>query len=241
MIRAVVFDLDGTLLNTIDDIHDSLNYALEQNGFNTISLEDTKRYIGNGVSMLIHRALASTPHNEAQEANVSKCYSLEYAERKTNKTNVYYGIKELIEYLKTNGIKMAVLSNKDHSDTVEIIDKYFGNEIFYVVVGKQKGYPTKPDQSLLFEVLSQLHVHHEEVIYVGDGETDMEVANNANLKKIGCAYGYRNIDILNIYNPDFVVNSPLEIIQIIKELNTVIEDEVIEDNDDASQASNEQL
>ena len=69
----------------------------------------------------------------------------------------------------------------------------------------------------------------------------MEVANNANLKKIGCAYGYRNIDILNIYNPDFVVNSPLEIIQIIKEMNTVIEDEVIEDNDDASQASNEQL
>ena len=69
----------------------------------------------------------------------------------------------------------------------------------------------------------------------------MEVANNASLKKIGCAYGYRNIDILNIYNPDFVVNSPLEIIQIIKEMNTVIEDEVIEDNDDASQASNEQL
>ena len=111
----------------------------------------------------------------------------------------------------------------------------------FSVAGKQKGYPTKPDPSLLFEVLSQLHVHHEEVIYVGDGETDMEVANNANLKKIGCAYGYRNIDILNIYNPDFVVNSPLEIIQIIKEMNTVIEDEVIEDNDDASQASNEQL
>ncbi|MGM9857818.1 MAG: HAD family hydrolase [Bacilli bacterium] len=241
MIRAVVFDLDGTLLNTIDDINDSLNYALEQNGFSPITLEDTKRYIGNGVSMLIHRALASSPHNEIQEANIKDCYSLEYTERKTNKTNVYYGIKELIEYLQENEIKMAVLSNKDHSDTTEIIEKYFGNNVFDVVVGKQKGFPTKPDPSLLFEVLSQLHVHHEEVIYVGDSEADMEVANNANLKKIGCAYGYRNTDILNIYNPDFVVNSPLDIIQIIKDINTTIEEEIEIDDDDASQASNKQL
>ena len=244
MIKTVVLDLDGTLLNTLDDINDSLNIALNENGFEGCSLEDTKRYLGHGVSMLVHRAISRFEHNDLQEANVLQSYTREYDERKTNKTNVYFGINELLQYLKENNIKTAVLSNKNHDDTVEVVNKYFGEDYFDIVRGKQKGIPVKPDPTSLFEILEELRVHHEEVLYVGDSEADMEVANNANIKKVGCAYGYRDIDTLNIYNPDYVVNSPLEIIDILKDLNQFVEEEFVieeEDDGDLSQASNEQM
>lgn len=244
MLTTIVFDLDGTLLNTIEDIRDSLNIALEKFGFESCTIDQAKEYLGSGVKMLVHRALRPFEHTESDEVNVFQIYTQEYEEHKTNKTNTYFGITELLSELKSRGVKIAVLSNKYHDDVVELMNRYFGENTFDIIHGKMHGVPVKPDPTGLVDIMHELHSHAEEVLVVGDSEVDMELASNTGVKKCAVTWGYRPYEVLSTYAPDYIVNEPKEILNIVNELRPeIIEEEEapkVDDFDDASQASNVQ-
>ncbi|MCF0116637.1 MAG: HAD family hydrolase [Bacilli bacterium] len=233
MINAVIFDLDGTLLNTLSDLTDSLNVALQEYNFPTRTNEEVKEFLGGGIRVLVHRALKEHPHSESDEKNVLAKMHEEYDCRKMHKTNAYLGVPELIRDLKALNIKTAVLTNKLDDDAKDIIYHYFGEDAFDVICGKKDGMLPKPDPTSLFELIKELRMHQEEVIFVGDSDVDMQTALNAGVKKIGVLWGYRELNILQAYEPDYLVNEPNEILEIAKANHSDEEEEyIIEDYGD---------
>lgn len=216
MFDSVIFDLDGTLLNTIDDICDSLNIALESQGFRTYNSEETKAFVGSGVKIMVERALGLQDYDEETFEKVRATYMKEYALRQAIKTRPYEGTIDLLIELKKRGIKIGLLSNKPHQDTLRVVDFYFGLDKFDVVLGQREGIPVKPDPTALFEIIDLLKTTKDKCIFVGDSDVDMMTANNGEIKKIGVLWGFRTIDVLKSKNADYIVSSADEILSIIK-------------------------
>jgi len=216
MFDSVIFDLDGTLLNTIDDICDSLNIALESQGFRTYNSEETKAFVGSGVKIMVERALGLQDYDEETFEKVRATYMKEYALRQAIKTRPYEGTIDLLIELKKRGIKIGLLSNKPHQDTLRVVDFYFGLDKFDVVLGQREGIPVKPDPTALFELIDLLKTTKDKCIFVGDSDVDMMTANNGEIKKIGVLWGFRTIDVLKSKNADYIVSSADEILSIIK-------------------------
>ena len=216
MFDSVIFDLDGTLLNTIDDICDSLNIALESQGFRTHNSEETKAFVGSGVKIMVERALGLQNYDEDTFEKVRATYMKEYALRQAIKTRPYEGTIDLLIELKKRGIKIGLLSNKPHQDTLRVVDFYFGLDKFDVVLGQREGIPVKPDPTALFELIDLLKTTKDKCIFVGDSDVDMMTANNGEIKKIGVLWGFRTIDVLKSKNADYIVSSADEILSIIK-------------------------
>lgn len=216
MFDSVIFDLDGTLLNTIDDICDSLNIALESQGFRTYNSEETKAFVGSGVKIMVERALGLQNYDEETFEKVRATYMKEYALRQAIKTRPYEGTIDLLIELKKRGIKIGLLSNKPHQDTLRVVDFYFGLDKFDVVLGQREGIPVKPDPTALFELIDLLKTTKDKCIFVGDSDVDMMTANNGEIKKIGVLWGFRTIDVLKSKNADYIVSSADEILSIIK-------------------------
>jgi phosphoglycolate phosphatase len=217
-IQAVVFDLDGTLLNTIDDIAESVNAALASVGLPPYTVEDYKYFVGDGVVVLIERALAPYPNKKHLQGPVLDRYLVELAHRQTGKTKPYDGIPELLAELTHRGIATAVLSNKPHGATVDVIGHYFPNHRFAAVMGKKPEFKPKPDPASLTYVLERLHCPRETVLYVGDTATDMQTAKNGGLRAIGCTWGFRLRDELEGAGSDHIVDRPDEILTWIETL-----------------------
>ena len=215
MFDSVIFDLDGTLLNTIDDICDSLNIALESQGFRTYNSEETKAFVGSGVKIMVERALGLQDYDEETFEKVRATYMKEYALRQAIKTRPYEGTIDLLIELKKKGIKIGLLSNKPHQDTLRVVDFYFGLDKFDVVLGQREGIPVKPDPTALFELIDLLKTTKDKCIFVGDSDVDMMTANNGEIKKIGVLWGFRTIETLKENNADFVVETTKEILEII--------------------------
>lgn len=214
--KAVVFDLDGTLLNTIDDIADSANEALSTYGFESYSVEEYKMMVGDGARKLILRMLENHQIEPSFFQDIYDKYIEVYQIKGTNKTAPYDGINSLLSYLDASGIQSAVLSNKPHHDTQQIIAHYFPNHHFTKVYGKLDGYPTKPNPKKLNELIDELAVSKCEVLYVGDTLTDMQTAMNASLDKVGVLWGFRTIKELKQGNPEYLISHPKEMIDILK-------------------------
>lgn len=218
-IKAVIFDLDGTLLNTINDIASSANQALALLNLKTYPIELYKVMVGDGVKQLIERLLvrqnASLDHYFALEKN----YLEIYAKNASNETAPYPGIHELLRFLNENQISSAVLSNKPHPDTVKVIHHYFPEHPFTKVYGKMEGYLPKPDPKKLNELVAELGVQKDEILYVGDTSTDMQTAKNGGLTKAACLWGFRTFKELQNESPEYIVREPKEIIEIIKKVN----------------------
>lgn len=217
-IQAVVFDLDGTLLNTIDDIAESVNAALASVGLPPYTVEDYKYFVGDGVVVLIERALAPYPNKKHLQGPVLDRYLVELAQRQTGKTKPYDGIPELLAELTHRGIATAVLSNKPHGATVDVIAHYFPYHRFAAVMGKKPEYKPKPDPASLFHVLEKLGCSRDAVLYVGDTATDMQTAKNGNLTAVGCTWGFRLRDELEGAGSDHIVDRPDEILTLIEML-----------------------
>lgn len=194
MKKAIVFDLDGTLLNTLEDLCDSTNFALEKCGFTARSLGEIRRFVGNGIRKLIERAV---PENTA-EAEITACYEIfceHYKGNMENKTAEYDGITDMLEALYTAGYKMAIVTNKADFAAQVLCKRLFGKYV-HTVVGSVDSRPNKPAPDGVYYALGQMGVQKAEAVFVGDSEVDMLTAQNAEMDAIGVLWGFRDLSDL---------------------------------------------
>lgn len=215
MTKLAVFDLDGTLLYTIKDIADATNYALERSGFAQLSVEEVTKRVGYGVRDLLLKSLPDnfSPDDERFK-KMSKDYMDYYTAHQTANSTPYPGIPELIQKLKGNDIKVAVLSNKTDEFTKYMVEHYFP-DTFDIVLGQRPGIAIKPDPESLFEIINHFEVNPEETAYVGDSETDIKVAIAAGVKPIGVTWGYRSKKVLKNAGGTIFADNTDELFEII--------------------------
>lgn len=216
MTKLVIFDLDGTLLNTIDDLAVSTNYALTKHGFPEHPISAYNFFVGNGIRKLVERALPENKRDDATVKTVLKDFVSYYDKHSTVLTRPYDGIKELMVELTQSGISMAVASNKYQAATEELVEKYFGEFEFVEVLGQRDGIAPKPDPVIVEDILEKTNVEKEAVLFVGDSGVDMQTAINAEVSSVAVSWGFRPIAELNAFSPDFMIDSPKELLSIIK-------------------------
>ena len=192
--EAVIFDLDGTLLDTLEDLCDSTNYALSKFGYPKRSLEEVRSFVGNGIGKLIERALPPYA-NRAEYDVVLAEFKAHYASNCNNKTKAYNGIYDMLDTLKNSGVKMAVVSNKVNSAVMELCDKYFPS-YFEIAIGEKEGIRRKPAPDSVFAAINALGVKKEHAVYIGDSEVDVETAKNAHIDIIAVSWGFRDRNTL---------------------------------------------
>lgn len=217
MIKAALFDLDGTLVNSLEDLATSGNFALESFGFAIHETEKYKYFVGNGMPKLIERILPLNSDGDTKK-KVLEVFMNHYRQHYIDKTKPYDEIIPLLNELKNRGIKIGVVSNKAHEMTLNVVDKIFGN-VFDFVTGKVEGKPTKPDPELTLSVMEELGVKPSECVFIGDSGMDAAVAKNADCIGIGVLWGFRKKDELLENGAHYTVKSPKEILNIIEELN----------------------
>lgn len=212
MINTIIFDLDGTLVDSLEDLADTVNILLNKRGYPVHKLDQYRYFVGNGVIKLIERALPQEHKDEVMvlKKEFDEIYSLNCL----NKTYVYSGIKELIDELKVRGFNLAVVTNKPQEHAVRIIKSLFPKRFKYVF-GNSMRHPKKPDPCLTNLVINLFDVKKNEVIYIGDSDIDIQTAKNAKVKSIGVAWGFRGAKELRESKADYVVNQASEILEVI--------------------------
>lgn len=212
-IKAVVFDLDGTLLNTLTDLAASSNRALVQMGRPTRTVDEVKSFIGNGARLLCNRLVGL----DAPEETVSECLRLfqaDYNIHLNDNTAPYPGIMNMLETLRDNGVACAVVSNKYDAATRAICKLYFG-DLIPVTIGEGNGISKKPCPDGTNKALELMGVSAEEALYVGDSDTDVETAHNANLFCVGVTWGFRSRQVLEMAGAESIIDQPDELLDII--------------------------
>lgn len=194
MKKLVIFDLDGTLTNTIPDIEDNVNKTMRKFGFPEITADEARRFVGNGAKVLIERSLKGVMPENFNE--IVDFYNESYNFCGSPKTSVYDGMTELLKELKKEGYLLAVVSNKPQDGTTEVIRKFFGDGLFDYVYGQREGVKTKPDKEPVEIVLKALNVPKKDAVYVGDSEVDALTAINADLYGISVLWGFREKSLL---------------------------------------------
>ena len=213
--EAIIFDLDGTLLNTLDDLADANNQALSELGFPTHPVESYKYHIGNGVRLLLERTL---PEDSRDEATVEKGIAMmkqAYDKCWSNKTRPYAGIPEMLDELVRRGVRMAILSNKPHAYTRVIVDKLLANWDFEEVWGVSDTVPPKPDPAGISSLVETMGVATENLLYLGDTATDMETAVGADIFAVGVLWGFRTADELTQNGARVLLDKPAELLDIL--------------------------
>lgn len=214
MFKVAIFDLDGTLLNTLEDLANACNYALDRFSYPIHELDKYKTFIGNGMYKLVERALPNDNKDKLMVSNVLEVFSQYYNEHMMDMTKPYDGILELLDNLSINGVKLAVVSNKKHDFTIEIVKKYFG-ERFDIVIGHRDNYKAKPDPESVLEVINKFNILKEECIYIGDSNVDVITARNAGVKSVGVSWGFRGKEELAKEGADYLANNTIELRNII--------------------------
>ena len=211
MKKAVIFDLDGTLLNTLDDLVDSTNYALSKFGYPTRTIDEVRQFVGNGVAKLIERAIPEGKNNP----NFEKCLAIfkeNYAQNMYNKTAPYNGIIEMLSNLKSKGIKIAVVSNKFDLAVKELCKKYFEGFIdFAAGENEAQGIKKKPAPDTVISVLNEFNFAPEDAVYVGDSDVDIMTAKNSKMPCISVTWGFRDEKFLLENGATILINAPSEI------------------------------
>ena len=215
MIKAVIFDMDGTLLNTLCDLKISTKYTLEKLNMPQRTVDEIKNFIGDGVRKLIERAVSKN----ADEKTINKCLEIfkeHYSKNMYNNTAPFDGIIELLKSLKQMKIKTGVVSNKFDSAIKELTKKYFNN-LIDISIGQSEIIPPKPDSKGILKAMEYLNIKQEEVLYIGDSDVDIKTAKNAKVKSIGVLWGYRDESYLK--GADYIISNPSEILKIINSIN----------------------
>lgn len=218
MTKLAIFDLDGTLLNTLNDLADSCNYILEKNHLPVHALDSYKNFVGNGMTQLIERALPSELKSDLEVIEKIKNEFIEYyTKHSAIKTAPYDGVIEMLKSLSSMNIKLAVASNKFMEGAQALVKKYFSEIKFSSVFGQRTKVPMKPNPQIVYDIMNELGItNKEEIIYVGDTGTDMQTAVNAGITSIGVLWGFRSEEELKKYGAKYIVKRPEEILRLVK-------------------------
>lgn len=207
--KVVICDLDGTLLDSLEDLADAANVALNAFGFPEHPVASYRQFVGNGVRVLLQRAL---PEEARAEETISRCldiFTREYRRNWNCKSKPYPGIPELLDWLQEQGLSLAVLSNKPQTFIQEIMDYYFSDWKFEPVYGASEAFPRKPDPAGVSLISKQLAVEPGEVVFLGDSNVDMNTANNAGVTAVGVLWGFRGAEELAGAGADLLLEDPL--------------------------------
>jgi phosphoglycolate phosphatase len=211
--NTVIFDLDGTLLNTLDDLRDSLNEILDKHGFSPRNLEEVRRFVGNGVRNLIR---LSVPENCCEEEvdRIMDEFKVNYKNNMQNKTRPYNGIMELLLDLHRYNYKIAIVSNKFDPAVKALSRTYFGN-LIPVAIGETSDIKRKPAPDSIFTAIAELGSDLKSTILVGDSETDVQTAKNAGIPCIGVTWGFRSREVLRSEGADYLIDTPKELLTLL--------------------------
>ena len=222
MKTTLIFDLDGTLMNTLDDLHDSVSYALREAGLEPNPRQDTRRYLGNGIRNLVNRSVAQTcpTADEALKEHVFETFRAYYVAHSMDKTAPYEGVEEMLKECKKRGFYTAIVSNK-LAPAVKDLHKAFFADSIDVAIGETEKVKRKPAPDMVNEAIRQLSlVHGEKIeasacIYIGDSEVDLKTAENAGLPCIAVSWGFRDRNFLMEQGAKIIIDSPNELFEYL--------------------------
>ncbi|MBR4135051.1 MAG: HAD family hydrolase [Bacteroidales bacterium] len=215
MTRLVIFDLDGTLLNTLQDLADSANYMLEQHHFPTYSADAYKYFVGNGMPKLIERIM---PGVHAPKELFNECLKMfldYYTIHMSDKTEHYPGITDLLKSLKERGIKIAVATNKAHEVLPELFASFFPEVAFDICLGQRPGIPVKPDPQMVYDILETTGCAAAETLYLGDTGVDIQTALAASVTPVGVLWGYRPRSEMEAAGATLFIEHPLDLLNLL--------------------------
>lgn len=215
-IRAITFDLDGTLLDTLDDIADAMNSVLADRQLPQHSVERYKQLVGDGMETLVRRALPADADDEAMVAETMEAMRVAYGRRWDQKTRPYGGIPELLDELVAREIDLLILSNKPEELTVAAVAKLLAPWSFASVRGARAGVPKKPDPTAMLALMKQHQLSAERLLYVGDTNTDMRTARAAGLRAVGVTWGFRSEQELRQSGAHHILHAPRELLELLR-------------------------
>ncbi len=213
--KAVIFDLDGTLLNTLEDIGTAANRALDKKGFPSHPIDLYREFVGEGAKLMIARALPAEYRDEATIRSCLEEYLLEYRLFWNTMTKLYDGIAELLDILVSRGIKLSVLSNKAEGFTRQCVGEFLSRWTFDIVAGEKEGTARKPDPQEALIIAARLGADPGDILFVGDSGVDMQTAKAAGMFAVGALWGFRSREELEQNGADVLVNHPMEILRLI--------------------------
>lgn len=217
MYKACIFDLDGTLTDTLESLTYSVNATLRELGLAQITDEQCKAFVGSGARKLIERSLKAAGDSKlGHMEEAMEVYGRIFKENCTYHVAPYEGIEEMLDKLKQAGVKLAVLSNKPHLQTRDVVATFFKSGTFTCVQGQQEGIPRKPDPTAVFQLADELGVTREECLYIGDSDVDMKTGVAAGVTTIGVTWGFRSREVLEENGATYIVNKAKEIISIVE-------------------------
>ena len=216
MTKLAIFDLDGTLLNTVEDLGNATNYALEQCGFPIHPIDEYYQMVGRGIYNLFRAAI---PSEYATEDNVQRMASYFipcYDAHKCDCTRPYDGIPEMLKTIPDMGVRLAVASNKYQDGAEKLVHHFFGDYEFVKILGQREGQPIKPDPAIVDQILAEVpYISKAETVYVGDSNVDMQTGANAKVRTIGVSWGFRGREELAAYHPSAIIDTPEDLSKTI--------------------------
>lgn len=215
MYRYVIFDMDGTIVNTLEDLADAANWVCEQHGWPGHPVEAYKKFVGNGAHKLLERVIPKNVELTSQlRGQLVQEFAKRYTQHGTDKTVVYDGMPQALERLKAAGVNVAVLTNKPDAAAGPMVDYYYPG-VFSYVQGALPDVPTKPDPTLLHKLMERMGASEEETLFVGDSNVDIRTAKNGGLTSCGVLWGFRDREELEGEGADFIVETPEELANLI--------------------------
>ena len=214
--KACIFDLDGTLTDTLESLAFSVKETLKEMGLPQITTDECRSFVGNGARYLMERALEAAGDRELSRIEEGmEVYGRIFDENCTYLVTPYEGITETLKQMKDKGIKLAVLSNKPHQQTQKVVERIFGEDVFDCVQGQKEGIARKPDPDGIYRLLEEMQAGREECLYVGDSEVDVETGRNAGVRMVGVSWGFRSREVLRAAGAGPIIDSPEELMQFV--------------------------
>lgn len=218
MYKACIFDLDGTLTDTLESLTYSVNATLRELGLGQITPTQCKEFVGSGARRLIEQSIQASGDPEASRIEEAmEAYGRIFKVHCTYHVAPYDGIVDMLQELKKEGVQLAVLSNKPHLQTQDVVATFFEKDTFARVYGQQEGVPRKPDPAAVHMILDELGVSSDECLYIGDSDVDMLTGCAAGVASVGVTWGFRSKEVLMEHGATYVVDKPEEIVSIVKE------------------------
>lgn len=215
MKRLAIFDLDGTLLDTVADLANATNQALERCGFPTHPVEAYYQFVGNGINKLFARALPAEDSNEENVLRIRALFVPYYNEHNADCSRPYPGVVELLRSLQADGVSLAVASNKYHEATLKLVGHFFPDIRFAAIYGQREGVPIKPAPDVVYDILHDTGIAKEDALYIGDSGVDMQTAGNASVESVGVTWGFRSEEELR-------ENGAVHIVHVADEINAIV-------------------